>query len=471
MADVIVLGGGVCGLAAAVLLARDGHDVSVLERDFELPPETLDEAWQAWARPGVVQFRQPHFLQARVREVLDRELPDLRDALLRAGAALVDPIERLPAGIADRDSRPGDDRFVSVTARRTTTEHVFRSLADAEPRVRVRRGVDVAGLSTRPGDGVPHVTGVRTASGEEISADLVVDAMGRNSRLPRWLVDAGAGELHEEAEDSGFLYYTRFFRTRAGSTPAARTPFLVTPLGSISILTLPSDRETWSVTLYASSGDAAAKQLRHAAKWTAVVAACPAHAHWLDGEPISDVLPMAGVLDRYRRLAVDGSPIVTGLALVADAWVCTNPSLARGIALGLGHAARLRDVVRAHVDDPRELAETWDAVTEAEFTPWYRATVATDRARLAEIELARSGGSAAPAADPAAAVRARFPLAATRDPDVFRAFLEVVGCLTLPADVLARPGLAERVLELTSDAADLPKPPGPSREELLQLLA
>src|SRR5690349_4527421 len=273
MAGVIVLGGGVCGAATAVLLARDGHEVSVLERDVEPPPETLDAAWEAWARPGVVQFRQPHFLQARVREVLDRELPDVREALVRAGAALVDPIERLPAAIGDRDARPGDDRFVSVTARRTTTEHVFRSLAEAEPRVRVRRGVAVAGLSTRPGAGVPHVTGVRTTSGEELAADLVVDAMGRNSRLPRWLVDAGAGELHEEAEDSGFLYYTRFFRTRDGSTPAPRTPFLVTPLGSVSILSLPSDRDTWSITVYGASGDQPLKQLRHVERWSAVVRA------------------------------------------------------------------------------------------------------------------------------------------------------------------------------------------------------
>jgi len=49
-------------------------------------------------------------------------------------------------------------------------------------------------------------------------------------------------------------------------------------------------------------------------------------------------------------------------------------------------------------------------------------------------------------------------------------FLEVVGCLTLPADVLARPGMVDRVLELT-EAGDLPAPPGPTREQLLALLA
>jgi 2-polyprenyl-6-methoxyphenol hydroxylase-like FAD-dependent oxidoreductase len=244
---------------------------------------------------------------------------------------------------------------------------------------------------------------------------------------------------------------------------------LLTPIGSFSILTLPSDRETWSVTLFASSGDQPLKSLRHADRWAAAVAACPLHAHWLDGVPISDVVAMAGILDRYRRLTTDGRPTVTGVALVADSWACTNPSLARGIALGLAHAARLRDVVRAHQDDPAELAEAWDAVTEAEFTPWYRATVAVDRGRLAEIEALREGREPPAPADQAAEVRARFPVAATRDPNLFRAFMEIVGCLTLPGEVFTRTGIAERVLELT-DAGSTPRPPGPTRAELLELL-
>ena len=406
-----------------------------------------------------------------MREVLDRELPDASAALLAAGAAVVDPIARLPPAVGDRAARDGDERFVSVTARRTTTEHVFAALAENEPRVHLHRGSEVSGLTTRANGDLPHVTGVRTTAGEELASDLVVDAMGRNSKLPRWLRDAGLGELHEEGEDSGFLYYTRFYRARDGSPPDVRTPFQSTPIGSFTILTVPSDRATWSVTIFTASGDRPLKQLKHAERFAAVLAACPLHAHWLDGEAISDVLPMGGVLDRYRRLAVDGRPLASGLVLVADAWACTNPSLARGLALGLAHAARLRDTVRAHLDDPRELVEAWDAVTEEEFTPWYRATVATDRARLAEIDRLRNGGDQPPPpADRTALARARLAVAATRDPDIFRAFLEIVTCLTLPAEVLARAGLVDRVLALT-EGADPPAPPGPTREQLLALLA
>jgi 2-polyprenyl-6-methoxyphenol hydroxylase-like FAD-dependent oxidoreductase len=470
MAEILVLGGGVCGLAAAMLLARDGHEVSVLERDRESVPDLVDEAWSSWGRKGVVQFRQPHFLQARVRRVLDAELPDIRDALIAAGAVFVDPLGRMPSAITDRVPRSGDEQLVALTARRATTEYVFATMAESEPGLTVRRGIEAVGLTTRRHRGIPHVTGVRTRSGQELEADLVVDAMGRNSLLPRLLREAGAAPMHEEAEDCGFIYYTRFFRSADGSCPEPRTPALLTPIGSFSILTLPSDRDTWSVTIYISSGDRPLKRFKHADRWAAAVAACPLHAHWLDGEPISDLLPMAGVLDRHRRLVADAKPVATGIALVADAWACTNPSLARGLALGLDHAARLRDVVHEHVEEPAEFADAWDTVTEAEFTPWYRATVTVDRARLAEIEALRSDREPPTSADAAAAVRARFPVAAARDPDLFRAFMEIVGCLTLPTEVFARPGLADRVLELTEQSETRP-PPGPTRAELLQLLS
>ena len=61
---------------------------------------------------------------------------------------------------------------------------------------------------------------MRTDSGERLAADLVVDAMGRRSALPELL--GPAGPVREEAEDSGFLYYTRFFRGRRLPGRAAR---------------------------------------------------------------------------------------------------------------------------------------------------------------------------------------------------------------------------------------------------------
>jgi 2-polyprenyl-6-methoxyphenol hydroxylase-like FAD-dependent oxidoreductase len=470
MGRIVVLGGGVCGLATGVLLARDGHDVDVWERDPEPAPDSVEDAWVSWDRRGVKQFRQPHALQARVKHMLERDLPDVYDNLLSAGAAWVDPLERLPEAIEDRARRPGDERLVSITARRPALEHVLATIAESEPRLRIRRGVAAVELIARRYDRRPHVTGVRT-DGRAEHFDLVVDAMGRSSPLPTWLKAIHAAPMFEESEDSGFAYYTRFFRTRtAGTVPQVRTIGFLTAVGSFSVLTLPGDSETWSVTLYAAAGDAPLKAFRHADRWEAVVRACPLHVHWLDGEPISEMKIMAGVLDRRRRLVYQGRPIVTGIVLVADSWACTNPSLARGLAFGLDHAARLSDAVRSQLDSPDDLAVEWDAVTEEEFTPWYEATIATDRARLAEIRAYQRDEQPLASADEGAAIRSRLPLAATRDATAFRAFMEIVGCLSLPADVFARAALV-RAIQATTDSEESPRLAGPGRAELLALLS
>ncbi len=76
MARIVLIGAGVVGLGAAMLLARDGHQVTVLERDPALPPAEPTEAWERWQRPGLNQFRLPHMFLAGFRRVLDAELPE-----------------------------------------------------------------------------------------------------------------------------------------------------------------------------------------------------------------------------------------------------------------------------------------------------------------------------------------------------------------------------------------------------------
>ena len=83
MAKIIVLGGGVCGLAAGLLLCRDGHEVTLLERDSAPVPQSPEEAWERWPRDGVTQFRQAHYLTPRGREALDDALPEVGPALER----------------------------------------------------------------------------------------------------------------------------------------------------------------------------------------------------------------------------------------------------------------------------------------------------------------------------------------------------------------------------------------------------
>jgi len=81
-------------------------------------------------------------------------------------------------------------------------------------------GLAVAGLLARPGTcGAPRVVGVRTRAGEELAADLVVDASGRTSRVRSWLAELGAPPPDEESCDSGLVYYNRTFALLPGASP------------------------------------------------------------------------------------------------------------------------------------------------------------------------------------------------------------------------------------------------------------
>ena len=465
---ILIIGGGICGLGAALLLARDGHDVTVLEHDADPLPASAGAAWERWERKGVAQFRQPHNFMPGLRLLLEAELPDVQDALGRAGASRFDLLNPLPPFFADRTPRAIDAKLWTLTARRPVGEWVFADAAQREPRVTIRRGVTIAGLLTGAPvqNGIPHVAGARASDGEEFRADLVIDAMGRQSRSPQWLAGIGARRPYEEQEDCGFTYYTRFF---SGTVPERRTGALM-PLGSISLLTLPSDLDTWSVTIFVATGDQPLKTLRHDEQWTRVIRACPLHAHWLDGHPLTPVQAMSGIADRRRRFVVDGAPIVTGFVAVADAWACTNPSAGRGLTVGFLHALQLRDTLRTH-GDPLALVEEFDRRTETEIAPWYHAQIAVDRARFAEMEALREGRApAVPDSDLARRIGALMS-SLIADPDLFRAAIEYVATITPVQQILERPEVAQRMAIARETLKNIPRGrlPGPTREQLLQL--
>ncbi|HEX6489126.1 MAG TPA: NAD(P)-binding protein [Candidatus Dormibacteraeota bacterium] len=466
---VVVVGAGPIGLATAMLLARVDATVTVLDKDPQPPPDDPWEAWADWERSGVAQFRQPHLALPRVRHLLDAELPDVRDRLEAIGGRRLSPLELLPRSVADRSPRPGDDRFELLTARRPVLEAAFAHVAATTSGVEIRRGVAVAepieGRSVL--DGVPHVGGVRTKDGEDHPADLVVDAMGRRSPLTAWVTGLGGRPPLEEASDAGFAYYSRHYRSADGRSPEIRGPFGV-DLATVRILTLPGDNGAWTVALIPMAGDAPFKALRHTKVWEKVVRAFPHAAHWLDGKPLSDVIPMAGVLDRNRRTIVDGRPVVTGLIAIGDAWACTNPQAGRGLSLGLMHATALRDAVRAHGDDPAALALRLDELTESELTPWYRDQVNRDRQRAADHQAVIDGRPQPPPTPERAAANALFA-AVGQDADVARGWFEVFANINLPSEVLSRPEIAEKVARF---AGSTPQPmAGPTRAQLLTLLA
>ena len=194
----------------------------------------------------------------------------------------------------------------------------------------------------------------------------------------------------------------------------------------------------------------------------------PLCAHWLDGEPLDDgVLVMAKIEDRHRTFVIDGQPVATGVLPLADSWACTNPSVGRGVSIGAYHAAALRDLLHDAPADPVELQRAWYDATMATVEDWYRGTLSFDQGRLAQIHAEMDGSPFAP--EPEYEMTCALQAAANKDPEMLRAFVDIAGVVDTPAEVFARPGLFEQVIEKGGTWRDEPLP-GLSRAELLAVV-
>jgi 2-polyprenyl-6-methoxyphenol hydroxylase-like FAD-dependent oxidoreductase len=276
---------------------------------------------------------------------------------------------------------------------------------------------------------------------------------------------AGARRPAEERADCGFVYYARQYRTRAGTLPEGQTNVLQRH-DSMSILTLPSDSGTWSIGLITSGRDRAMRGLRDPARWDAALALYPLAANWREGEPDPAIDVIAGIEDRHRDFVVDGDPVATGVVAVGDAWACTNPSLGRGASIGLLHAIGLRDVLRdSGPGDHDKLVRRFHEWTTTGVEPLYRATLWFDRHRLAELD-ADAAGTPYRTDDPRWAFSLATFAAGQADADIARTYQSLTALLATPDDLLARPGLAEKIIRLGGHAPNYPLP-GPRRRELL----
>lgn len=469
MPEAVVIGAGPVGLASAMLLADRGFEVTVVDRDGDAP-ETAEAAWSAWERRSVTQFRQVHFLQPGGRAILDEHLPKVVEHLLTLGAVRFNPsadyARQLPGGPLGDEF----DRFETVTTcRRPVLELAFALAAADTTGIEIRRRVVVDGFETGTEaiDGIPHVVGVRTDGGEVVTADLVIDAAGRRSPVPGLLAGLGGPPVTEQVEDLGFVYNTQFYR---GDRPPELRGDILAAVGSISVLTMPGDNGYWSVTLYHSPNDRPMRKIRDGRVFERVVRSLPLHAHWADGETVGEVVSMAASTNTRRQFVHDGLPAATGLVPVGDAWGFTNPSIGRGITLGIMHATDVVPTVADHLEDPAALARGWSEATAVRAEPWHEATVDFDRIRGPEVEAYRQGlPDPHDPNDLSVAGPRAFETARHHDREVLHWWSETANCFTLPLEVARRPGVFERVLEVAM-AHEPFQTPGPDRAQLEALL-
>ena len=299
--DVIVVGARCGGATTAMLLARLGHDVALIDR-AQLPTDTVSTS--ALARGGVVQLRRWGLL----------------GAVLEAGAP---PIRRVsfssPGGAVTRTIKRSAGVEHLLAPRRDLLDGV---LLDAAVRAgaRLRTGTMVSGLLR---DDTGRVTGVRTrtraGAEQSLSARLVIGADGVRSRVARAV---GAAAANESTSGAG-----TFYASFAGLADD-RFEFHVSDRALAGVFPRAADEAC--VWISSPAGDSAALRAAGADKVSALIALIEAGAPEL-ARRLRRCRPVSGVRGAMNLPNAIRRPAGPGWALVGDAGYHRDPVTGHGM--------------------------------------------------------------------------------------------------------------------------------------------
>ncbi len=197
----VVVGGSIAGIAAAKVLSETFERVIVLEKDG---PHRRREG-----RPGAAQGWHLHHLLTAGRIELERIFPGIIDDMVREGAFDVDMAAQYRIRLGGTWKKPGTGDIQIVCAGRPLLEWCVRRRLDDEPRISYRYESEVADLVyDRDANTVVGVAVDRDGDLEVIPAEFVVDASGKNTRIPEFLEGIGIGSPEIEQDIINCFYST-----------------------------------------------------------------------------------------------------------------------------------------------------------------------------------------------------------------------------------------------------------------------
>lgn len=245
----VILGSGMAGLAAAGVLAPRFERVTVIERD-PAPGERE-------ARKGVPQGRHVHILLKAGENGFGEIFPGLAAELEANGSFRVDfgdDFGWFHHGVWKVRHESGITLHMQS---RPLLESVVRQRVEGSGNVAFRYGTAVVGLEIADGRAVAVRVRPEGESEETVAGDLIVDASGRGSQLPRWLEAFGYPAPREERLGLDLVYSTRVFRAWPDPERPWKALLLYhTPPGERRVGAIfPIEDGRWMVTLAGMAGD------------------------------------------------------------------------------------------------------------------------------------------------------------------------------------------------------------------------
>ena len=321
--DVIIVGARVAGSSLAILLARQGRHVLLVDRD-RFPSDTLST----------------HFLQPAAVDML-RELGALADV----EAAGVRRITRQRAYLGDAifEGNMRAPGAYALCVRRELLDMVLIRKALRHPRIHFVGETRAEGLLWE--DGRVNGVHVRTRDGRThtVRARAVVGADGRYSRVAEW---AGAARYHE-APALRPMYYA-YYR---GVTPLPEPAGEVFYQGGHIGFVLPMELDMDCLALEVQPEEFESFRADPAGQFEAAFRALPGMAKRLNGAVRQG--PVFGTRGVENFLRVPYGP---GWALTGDAAYCKDPSTGTGIEDAFRQAFLLAPALGAALDGDWETA-------------------------------------------------------------------------------------------------------------------